>query len=65
MSRKKRVAKVKADRVGLGAAIPLVFVCAFGTALANEIGTVCIGFLVEVCEPIVEHVEDIAYDILD
>jgi fluoride ion exporter CrcB/FEX len=49
----------------MGAAIPLVFVCAFGTALANEIGSVTIGFLVEVSEPVVELVVEIADDLLD
>lgn len=50
---------VRTDRVGLGAAIPMVFIVAFGTALANHIGAATIDALVEVTEPIVEYIEDV------
>jgi hypothetical protein len=51
--------QVRVDRVGFAAAIPLVFICAFGTALANRVGATCVDFLIDVCEPIVEYVDDI------
>jgi hypothetical protein len=50
--------KVRNDRVGFAAAVPLVFICAFGTALANEVGATCVGYLINVCEPIVEYIDD-------
>ena len=57
MRRKKT--KVRTDRVGFAAAVPLVFVMAFGTALANEVGATCVGYLIDICEPIVEYIEDV------
>lgn len=57
MPRKKRT--VRHDRVGFAAAVPLVFICAFGTALANRVGTTCVDYLIDVCTPIVEQIEDL------
>ena len=59
MRRRKKTQSVRTDRVGFAAAVPLVFICAFGTALANEVGATCVGYLIEVCEPIVEYIDDI------
>ena len=55
MHRKKTV---RYDRVGFAAAIPLVFVVAFGTALANRVGATCVDYLIDVSEPIVEYISD-------
>lgn len=56
MRKKKRA---RNDRVGFAAAVPLVFICAFGTALANHIGATCIDALINACGPIVEYIDDI------
>jgi hypothetical protein len=58
MRRRKKTQSVRTDRVGFAAAVPLVFICAFGTALANSLGATCVDYLIEVCEPIVEIVVD-------
>jgi hypothetical protein len=59
MRRRKRTQSVRTDRVGLLAAVPLVFVVAFGTALANRVGATCVDYLIEISEPVVDYIEDI------
>jgi hypothetical protein len=56
--RRKKTQSVRTDRVGFAAAVPLVFICAFGTALANSLGATCVDYLIEISEPIVEMIDD-------